>query len=127
MLERGILLLKKLLHLNIVHIIVLKPTSASHKSPVRVDSYCVRIYSLDLPQGTFVCTFALSGGGLGGDITGTSVRIASPVFSLAVHGWLSSARWRTPGLCGPDSLQVPTGCLAGFSAGSLLAFLEDTR
>jgi hypothetical protein len=29
--------------------------------------------------------FALSGGGLGGDVTGTSVRIASPVFALAVH------------------------------------------
>jgi hypothetical protein len=64
---------------------------------------------------------------MGGDVTGPSVRIASTVFSLAVHGRLRSARWLTSGPCGPDGLQVPTGCFAGFSAGSLLGFLEDTR
>jgi hypothetical protein len=67
-----------------------------------------------------VHTFALSGGSLGGDDTGTSIHIASPVFSLAVHGWLSSARWRTLGPYGLDGLQVPPGCLVGFSSGSLL-------
>jgi hypothetical protein len=46
----------------------------------------------------------------GGDITGTSMWLASPVFSLAVHGWLHSVWWRTPGPCGPDGLQVPPGC-----------------
>jgi len=40
----------------------LKPTSALDESPVHVDPYCVRIYSLDLPWGTYVRTFALSGG-----------------------------------------------------------------
>jgi len=33
---------------------VLKPTSALHESPVHVDPYCVRIYSLDLPQAGYV-------------------------------------------------------------------------
>jgi hypothetical protein len=93
---------------------MLKPTSALHESPVHVDPYCVRIYSLDLPQGMYIHTFALSEGGLGGDITGTSVRIASPVFLLAVHSWLSSAWWRTLRPCGPDGLQVPPECLVGF-------------
>jgi hypothetical protein len=98
-----------------------------HKSPVCVDPYCVRIYSLDLPQGTYVRKFALSVGGLGGDITGTSVHIASPVFSLAVYGWLHSAWWCMLSPCGPDGLQVPPGCLVGFSVGSLLGYLEDAR
>jgi hypothetical protein len=72
---------------------------------------CTRyLHSLDLPQGTYVCKFALSEGGLGGGVTGTSVRIAWPVFSLAVHGWLHSSWWPTPGPCGPDGLQVPPGC-----------------
>jgi hypothetical protein len=62
----------------------------------------------------------------GGDVTGASVCIASPVFALAVHCWLHSARRRTPGPCGPDGLQVPLGCYAGFSTGSPLGFLEDT-
>jgi hypothetical protein len=74
-----------------------------------------------------VRTFTLSGGGLGGDVTRTCVRIASPVFLLVVHGWLSSGWWRTLGPCGPDSLQVPPGCFVGFSVGSPLDFLEDTR
>ncbi|MFN9982880.1 MAG: hypothetical protein ACK53Y_23325, partial [bacterium] len=82
-------------------------------------------YSLVLPQGSYVGTFALSGGGLGGDVTGTSVHIASPMFALAVHGWLRSARLRTSRPCGPDGLQVPPGCSAGFSVGSPLGFLED--
>jgi hypothetical protein len=55
------------------------------------------------------------------------LRIALPVFLLAVHGWLSGAWWRTLGPCSPDELQVPPGCLVGFSAGSPLGFLEDTR
>ncbi len=84
----------------------------------------VRTY---LPQGSYVGTFALSGGGLGGDVTGTSVRIAPPASALAVHRWLSGARWRTSRPCGPDGLQVPPGCSAGFSAGSPLGFLEDAR
>jgi len=84
----------------------------------------VRTY---LPQGSYVGTFALSGGGLGRDVTGTSVRIAPPVLALAVHGWLHSARWRTSRPCGPGGLQVPHGCSAGFSVGSPLGFLEDTR
>jgi len=74
----------------------------------------------------YVGTFALSGGGLGGDVTGTSVHIASPVFALAVHGWLRSAWWCMSGPCSPDGLQVPLGCYAGFSTGSPLGFLEDT-
>jgi len=36
-----------------------------NESPVHVDPYCVRIYSLDLPQGMYVRTFALSEGGSG--------------------------------------------------------------
>jgi len=57
-----------------------------------------------------------------------SVRIASPAFALAVRGWLrTSALWRTSRPCGPDGLQVPPGCSAGFSAGSPLGFLEDAR
>jgi hypothetical protein len=84
----------------------------------------VRTY---LPQGSYVGTFALSGGGLGGDVTGTSVRIAPPAFALAVRGWLCSALWRTSRPCGPDGLQVPPGCSAGFSAGSPLGFLKDAR
>jgi len=86
----------------------------------------VRTYSLDLPQESYVGTFALSGGGLGGDVTGTNVRIAPPASALAVHGWLRIARWRTSRPCSPDGLQVPPGCSAGFSAGSPLGFLEDT-
>jgi hypothetical protein len=35
-----------------------------------------------LPQESYVGTFALSGGGLGGDVTGTSVRIAPSVLVL---------------------------------------------
>jgi hypothetical protein len=92
-----------------------------------VDPYRVRIYSLDLPQGTYVRTFGLSVGGLGGDVTGTSVRIASPVFLLVVHGWLRSARWRMLGPCSPDGLQVPPGCLVRFSVGSPLGYIEDIR
>jgi hypothetical protein len=76
---------------------------------------------------TYVHMFALSGGGLGGDFTGTCIHIASPVFSLAVHGWLSSGQWRMPGPCGPDGLQVPPGCFVGFPAGSRLGSLEDIR
>jgi hypothetical protein len=83
-------------------------------------------YSLDLPQESYVGTFALLGGGLGGDVTGTGVRIAPPVFALVVHGWLRSARWRTSRPCGHDGLQVPPGCSAGFSTGSPLGSLEDT-
>jgi hypothetical protein len=45
-------------------------------------TYYVRTYSLDLPQESYIGTFALSGGGLGGDVTGTSVRIALSVFVL---------------------------------------------
>jgi hypothetical protein len=63
----------------------------------------------------------------GGDATGTSVRIASLVFALVVHSWLRSARWHTSGPCSPDGLQVPPGRYTGFSTGSPLGFLEDTR
>jgi len=62
----------------------------------------------------------------GGDVTRTSVRIASPVFALVTHGWLRSVQWRTSGSCSPDGLQVPPGCYAGFSTRSPLGFLEDT-
>jgi hypothetical protein len=55
------------------------------------------------------------------------VRIVSPVFLLAIHGWHSSGRWRMLRPCGPGGLQVPSGCSAGFSARSPLGFLEDTR
>jgi hypothetical protein len=66
-------------------------------------------------------------GGLGGGVTQTCVHIASPVFSLAVHGWRSSGWWCTLRPCGPCSLQVPSGCSAGFSAGSPLVFLFPLR
>ncbi|MFN9978555.1 MAG: hypothetical protein ACK53Y_01510 [bacterium] len=79
-----------------------------------------------MPQESYVGTFTLSGGGLGGDVPGTSMHIAPPASALAVHGWLCSARWHTSRPCGPDGLQVPPGCSAGFSAGSSLGFLEDT-
>jgi hypothetical protein len=78
-----------------------------------------------LPQESYVGTFALSGGGLGGDVTGTSVCIASPVFVLAVHGGLRNVQWCTSGPCGPDDLQVPPGCYAGFPTRSPIDFFED--
>jgi hypothetical protein len=53
---------------------------------------------------------------LGGDITKAYLPIASPVFSLAVHGLCISSPWRTNGPCSPVGLQVPPGCSAGYSA-----------
>jgi len=60
-------------------------------------------------------------------IANLCVPIASPVFLLAGHGWRSSGQWRTLGPCSTDSLQVCSGCSAGFSAESPLGSLEDTR
>jgi hypothetical protein len=83
--------------------------------------------AIALPCPRYVRTFTLSGGGLGRDVTGTCIRIASPVFSLVADGWLGNARWRTLRPCGPDGLQVLPGCLVGFSSGSPLGSFEDTR
>jgi hypothetical protein len=66
---------------------------------------------------------ALSGGSGRRRIANLCVRIVL----LAGQGWRSSGRWRTLGTCGPGGLQVPSGCSAGFSAGSPLGSLEDTR
>ncbi len=80
----------------------------------RLPQYHVHSDSLDLPQGTYVRTFALRRGS-GRRCYPISVRIASPASALAVCGWLRSALWRTSRPCGPDGLQVPLGCSAGFS------------
>jgi hypothetical protein len=44
----------------------------------RLLQYHVRSYSPNLPQGTYVRTFALSGGGLGGDVAQTAYVLPRP-------------------------------------------------
>ncbi len=71
------------------YIIVLKPTSALHKSPVHVIPYRVRSYGLDLPQGTCKRKRYTAGlVALGGVRLGLAVLTASRSLLGAQQGFL---------------------------------------